>query len=318
MSKFTKRMLIASGWFLGAGVILAIVGCIGGAASGAAGNAGVLYEMGSTLEKWHIHILPFHGTSGIWIEDYDMEYDKDYDVAYGTFTDEDIRDTDIWNLDIEIGAGELRIEEGDRFKLEKEGDLSCQYYVKEDTFYLKQKGSVHNKKEASLILTIPTGMELEGVSISVGAGSVSGKGKLKAEKMEIEVGAGEAVLEEADAGEFNAEIGAGELTVHTLHARDCETEVSMGSIFVGAGTVSRNLDADVSMGEITFHLSDSYDDHSYMADCAMGEILIKNGEEKKTYNGLGNTMELSGKNATDSKYELNCAMGSILLSFDKS
>ncbi len=321
MSKFIKRVLMIAGCFAAAGILFALIGSIGGGKRELSADGHVTAER--LLEiPGRLHWLPFHfedNGRGI-VAEYDnsVDYDEDHDVFYGAFTDENIRKTDIRNLDIEIGGGSLTIfEEGDTFKLEKEGSLSCQYYVEGDTLYLKQRGGISSGKEdVCLTLTIPAGLQLEKADIQMGAGECVTMGNLAVKDMEIEVGAGQAVLEKVEAEEFSAEIGAGELTVQTLNTRDCDAEVSMGSIYVESGVISGNLDAEVSMGEVDFNLSDSYDNHSYAVDCAMGEITVGTGEDTKVYSGLGNSMEFSGKNAGGSRYELSCDMGSIYLHFD--
>lgn len=318
MSKFIKKVLITAGCFLAAGVIFMIIGSIGGAGreldSDQTGNAGILHEIYRRFQWFPVRVLT-GDESGLVIQYGDVEYDKAYDIAYGDFTDEDIRDTDIWNLEIEVGDGNVVIEEGDVFQLRKEGAGSCQYYVEGDTFYLKQKGVVSG--DSLLVLTVPKGTEFEGTDIVLGAGELNIKGNFAADWINMEVGAGKAWAAELNAEVFEAEIGAGELTVEALNTKDCDASVSMGSILVKSGVVSGNLNAEVNMGSMDFRLSDFYDNHSYEVDCSMGDISVKNASETKSYSGLGSEMEFSGKNPGDSHYDLSCDMGSIFLSFDR-
>ncbi len=320
MKKFVKGLLISAAVFLTAGVILACIGGIGGGAKGELssdqyGNAGILHEVTKRLQ-WLPAIGILDGDeSGFVIQRNDVQYDKKHDVVYGSFTDDSIRSTDIWNLDIEVGDGQLYIVEGDAFELKKEGDLGCQYYVKDNTFYLRQKGVIGNG-HISLTLTIPKDSQFDEVGIMLGAGELVTKGTLLAKELDVEIGAGTANLGKVETGDFSAEIGAGELVIDTLNTKNCEAMVSMGSITVESGIVSGEMDAEVDMGSMEFFLSDAYENHSYEIDCAMGEISIGNAEGMKSYSGLSSEIQLTGKNAGNSNYDLTCNMGSIYLSFE--
>lgn len=320
MKKFVKGLLISAAVFLIAGVILACIGGIGGGARGELssekyGNAGILHEITKRLHWLPVISILDGDESGLVIQSNDVKYDKKHDVVYGDFTDDNIRSTDIRNLDIEVGDGQLYILEGDAFELKKEGDLGCQYYVEDHTFYLRQKGVIGDEY-ISLTLTIPKDSRFDEVDITLGAGELVVMGTLLAKEMDVEVGAGKVDLEKVETGDFSAEIGAGELIIDALNTKDCEVTVAMGSIAVESGVISGEMDAEVDMGSMEFFLSDSYENHSYEIDCAMGETCIESPEGMKSYSGLGRDIRLIGKNAGNSNYDLTCSMGSIYLSFE--
>lgn len=319
MKKVIKGILITSASFLAVGVILTAIGGIGGSrrefSEERYKNAGVLDEMTEKLDWLPIFHMGHRSSSGSKISD-KVEYDRKHETVHGEFTDETIHTENIRNLEIEMGDGELLLTEGDAFRLKKEGEAECQYYIEDNTLYVKSK-MTKKEKNVSFILTIPKTMEFDEVELLVGAGELVTKGTLKAKELEIDIGAGSAKMETVDTGEFSAEIGAGELVINRLLAGECDMSVAVGCITVENGIISGNLDVETDMGEIELVLQDSYENHSYEVECNMGEITLKSAGGTKTYSGgLGNEMTFSGRNAVGSEYELSCNMGTISLSFE--
>ncbi len=319
MKKFAKRMLTAAGIFLGVGVVL---GCIGAAGAHYTwqknGNASGYTAVGDALDrlnKWDFRRIKGDGRGLVLIYD-GIEFDENHDIVYGSFTDDGLRDTDVHNLDLDIGGGSLILQYGDGMELKKDGGPECQYYIEGDTFYLKQRCPVGGGSP-DLILTLPEGICLEEVDIEMGAGEVMTKGLLSSEEVIVEMSAGEISMDAVETGRLEAEVGAGAVSVFELDAGECDMEVSMGSITLQEALVTGNMNAEVSMGEISIFLRDSYEDHDYEVDCGMGEITICQEDGKTNeYAGFSNLAERSGKNSTgESVYGLNCNMGNIYVKF---
>lgn len=318
MKKFIKRMLIAAGCFFGAGVILGIIGIAGGSYMdkkyGNTENHTLVQEAWNSVRRWDFRWLRGDG-SGLVVYD-GIEFDKNHDLTYGSFTDDSLRGTDIYNLDLEIGGGSLTICQGDGLSLKKDGGPECQYYIEGDTFYLKQRCPIGGG-ETDLTLTLPEGVMLEEADIMMGAGEIVTKGLFEAGKIEIELDAGELNMEEVKADTFSAEVAMGSVGVGKLDTIECDTSVDMGDISLRESLITGNLDAEVSMGEISIFLRDSYEDHDYEIDCNMGDITVaaENGETRE-YSGLSSSIELFGRNGNgESRYDLDCDMGSILVKF---
>lgn len=315
MKKVIKGLLFTALGFLVAGVLFLIIGKAGGGTVWA--DETVLENIENGLNRFHISI-PLTGSGEITIDAGEIEYDDEYEVLTGDYIDESIAPDMVKKIEVEIGSGDLNIQEGtdkNSFILEKTGDGNFQYYLEEGTLHLKNK-NIKSGKNGHFMLVIPSGAVLEEADIFIGGGRVEA-GSITAEKLEMEVGAGEAALGEVYTEKFSAEIGAGSLIVEKLQTEKCETEVAMGSIIVNGGTITGNLDAQVSMGEIEFSLDDSYENHKYDIDCGMGEIIVESPAGKKTYGGISHSVELSGEGAEGSKYELECGMGSIFIKFRK-
>lgn len=322
MSKFTKGALIAAGCFFAGGVILGIIGAVGrvytGEPMGVEDDFGIVRDVWDRASGWDIRWRRGGAVRGLTWEYGGIEFDQDHkdSIAYGSFTDDSLQGIDIRNLDVEMGGGRLILRQGDGLKLKKENGPECQYYIEDDTFYLKQKSSVGDVR-MDLTLTLPEGIMLEEIDIELAAGEVITEDELAAEEIEIDIDAGELTMENVKANSFCATVAAGSVAVRGLDAADCVAVVDMGSITLSDSLVA-SLDASVSMGEINVYLRDSYENHDYQVDCGMGNVTIQpESGAVKEYAGLGATMDLYGRNSDSrSLYDLSCSMGSIYVKFE--
>ncbi len=319
MKKFIRGMLIAAGCFFAAGVILGIIGMAGvnymDKKYGNSENYRLVRDTWDMVRKWDFRHLRGDGSGLVVVYD-GIEFDENHDLTYGSFTDDSLRGTDIYNLDLEIGGGSLTICQGDGLVLKKDGGPECQYYIEGDTFYLKQRCPVGGG-ETDITLTLPEGIVLDEADIMMGAGEIVTKGILTAGTIEIEVDAGSIDMDEVCTDSFSGEVAAGSIQVKRLDAKECSVSVNMGNITLQESLVTGNLEADVNMGEINIFLRDSYENHDYEVDCNMGDITIgtENGEAK-CYSGLSSSMELYGRHSDGvSLYDLNCDMGDIYVKF---
>lgn len=322
MNKFTKGALIAAGCFCAGGVILGIAGAVGRAytdePTGVEEDFEIVRDTWDKVRGWDLRWRRGGAVRGLTLEYGGIEFDKDHkdNIVYGSFTDDSLQGQTIGNLDVEIGDGKLTICQGDGLKLKKEGGSECQYYMEGDTFYLKQKGTLGGGK-ADLVLTLPGEATLDEVDIEMAAGEVTAEDVLAARDIEIEIAAGEITMEEAKADSFCANVAAGSVIVHRLDAVECSVEVDMGSITLEDSFIAGDLDAEVSMGEISIFLRDSYENHDYAIDCGMGDVTVSPEDGSlREYGGFGNTMYLYGKSSGgNSTYDLDCSMGSIYVKF---
>lgn len=319
MKKFVKGMLIAAGCFLAVGLVLGIIGAAGigymDKKYGTEENRMLVREAWERVNKWDFRRIKGGGRGLVLTYD-GIEFNKDYDLTYGSFTDDSLRDENICRLDLEIGGGSLTICQGDGLTLKKDGGPECQYYIEGDTFYLKQRCPIGGGA-TDITLTLPEGIVLEEADIMMGAGEIVTKDLFSAQNMEIEVDAGDISMDEVWADSFSAEVAAGSILVKRMDTEKCGMTVNMGNITLRESLITGNLDAEVNMGEIDIFLRDSYENHDYDVNCNMGDIIIgTEAGETKTYAGISSSMELYGGNANGvSLYDLNCDMGNISVRF---
>ncbi len=319
MKKFVRGMLIAAGCFLAVGLVLGIIGAAGidymDKKYGTEENRTLVREAWDRVNKWDFRWIKGGGRGLVLTYD-GIEFDENHDLTYGSFTDDSLRGTDIYKLDLEIGGGSLTICRGDGLILKKDGGPECQYYIEGDTFYLKQRCPIGGG-ETDITLTLPEGIVLEEADIMMGAGEIVTEDLFSAGKVEIEVAAGSITMEEVKADTFSVEVATGSVEVDRLDAAECDTNVNMGNITLRESLITGDLSAEVNMGDIDIFLRDSYENHDYEIECNMGEITIgTEGGESRTYSGLSNSVELYGKNARGgSLFDLDCDLGDIYVKF---
>lgn len=319
MKKFVRGMLIAAGCFLAVGLVLGIIGAAGidymDKKYGTEENRMLVREAWDRVNKWDFRWIKGGGRGLVLTYD-GIEFDENHDLTYGSFTDDSLRGTDIYKLDLEIGGGSLTICRGDGLILKKDGGPECQYYIEGDTFYLKQRCPIGGG-ETDITLTLPEGIVLEEADIMMGAGEIVTEDLFSAGKVEIEVAAGSITMEEVKADTFSVEVATGSVEVDRLDAAECDTNVNMGDITLRESLITGDLSAEVNMGDIDIFLRDSYENHDYEIECNMGEITIgTEGGESRTYSGLSNSVELYGKNARGgSLFDLDCDLGDIYVKF---
>lgn len=319
MKKFVKGMLITAGCFFAAGILLGIIGAAGVSHMdrkyGTEENSALVRKALAAVNKWDFRRVKGGGSGFVLTRD-GIEFDKNHDLTYGSFTDDSIQSEGIRSLDLEIGGGSVTIRRGDGLTLKKDGGPECQYYMEGDTFYLKQECPVLGGV-ADITLTLPEGMDLDSVDIEMGAGEIITEGSFTAGKIGVEVGAGSITMDEVRADTFFAEVAAGSIEVGRLDAGECNANVDMGSIVLRESLIRGDLDAEVNMGDITVFLRDSYENHDYEIECNMGEVVIgKENGESRSYSGLVYSTELYGEKAGGgSMYDLTCDMGNITVEF---
>lgn len=130
-------------------------------------------------------------------------------------------------------------------------------------------------------------------------------------ELDLELGAGILGADAISVRELNIDVGGGECVIGTLKASES------ADLNVGAGRIQIDhfegpkLDGDCGAGELVVFLAGSYTDYNYEVDVAMGEIWLGS----HTYSGLANEQHI--RNQAASNLELDCAMGSIRIDFEK-
>lgn len=223
--------------------------------------------------------------------------------------------SDIEDIDFHIIGGETKVETSDTdyFQIKYEGTGRIQYYVSNNTLYIRGFYERNDKVKSSinddLILYVPESAKLDSYDLEIGAGALECK-NITAKDIKLELGAGDVYFENLDAECFDNSIGAGNLEIKHGNVKNLSTEVGLGA-FSYKGLVTEDLDAKCGMGSITFAFDDSKEDHNLDIKCAMGSVEIDN----QVLSGMSYDKEFD--NHSSSNYEIECSMGSIEMSFEK-
>lgn len=278
--------------------------------------------------------------------------DWDMDTADGLETIEingaqsaiqlDLTAATLRNLEAELGACALSVRESedDHVWVAIEGDSEQVHFRVEDGDTLVIAGSYNpvffwkdfriNKKSTVVYLFLPKGAVLDEIDLECGAGKMD-MSALQANSIDIEFGAGVCRMDALEANTISLSVGAGQADVGTLTAKETNLEVGAGELViedirtdgstdldigVGSaeinGTITGDLDADCSMGNLNMQLTGSEEEHAYNVDCAMGSVTIGS----RTYTALSDNAEWGSQN--HSTFNIDCAMGNVTIVFAES
>lgn len=245
--------------------------------------------------------------------EFDYEWDlneKLSDLIYGSHEDSKAAlGSDIHNLLIEIGGGDICVEEaeGDYFQIISSTTGKYQYFCEGNTFVMRGLEKLPRGGENKITLQIPKGKIFNEVDIEVGGAFVR-LDSIMADTVNIEVGAGDIEVRNMETDELELDVGAGEFDAKNTIIRDGSFDLGIGLISY-EGTINGDLDASCGMGSMELELTGEFEDHNYELDGAIGNISVGNG-----YNsGIGVSKVID--NNVGSNFELESGIGNLQINF---
>jgi len=202
-------------------------------------------------------------------------------------------------------------EESD-FYFSFENMKKVQAYQKENSLFVKAvRDTLINEEDEKNVLTIyiPNDCVLESAELELGAGGMQAQ-ELHAQEVEISVEAGKMTLDALEADELAVSLGAGAVSLKDVIVHDAEISVGAGSMSM-AGRVTGEVEADCAMGSLEMNLQGNVKNFNYELQCVAGTIRL-NGEK---YSGINEGMVID--NAASKFMELDCAMGSMKITFEE-
>lgn len=204
-----------------------------------------------------------------------------------------VNQSEIRNLDIEIGGATVTIIEGDGFALTVTGTQAYTQEFVDGTWEISNashggKLGLNSMQEVYFDITVPSNHAFDEISLSIGAGMLTGS-DLACRKLEVDVGAGSADLTNITATvESDWSVGAGALNLQ--------------------GTLNGEVDFECGMGRIIANLARP-EDFGYIISSGMGSVSV----DGDTYSGTSVDTSRNPKAAT--VYEIDCGMGSVEIQF---
>ncbi len=234
-----------------------------------------------------------------WLDDYDHhggEYDHDWkygeigEAPGGSYEYDQTITEQIEELDIAISHGRIWIiphQENTVRVLAQDTLDYFQCWVEDKELHLEDKRR-NKMRDITLVVYLP---------------------EKEYEEIKVQMGAGYMEASTLKAAEVTLQMGAGECHVQQIEAREkAELEAGAGRIWLGAFSGTK-LQGECGAGELDISLAGAYEDYSYEIGSAIGEVLL--GDH--SYAGIGRTEEVN--HHTDRKVELDCAVGTIRVSF---
>lgn len=334
MKKFTKGCLLTA-------LTLLILGCAFCSIFGILGGFRQLDNLNANYMNPMSGIRWINNGAGLNLEFRDF-WGNDFTNKQTLGTSQEVQTeyqaSDITDMDIEIGGGNLEIYEseddyiwiknGSNIKAVeygvKNGVLKIQY-IRSYRFFRLWGGDDFSKAKISLYL--PKGMTFDTIDMELGAGTMKSDIDLIAEEINLEAGAGTFEMEgleardidisvgagsfeigRIDADELSMEAGAGEIIADQIAVRDLDLDVAAGS-FQLIGSISGNADIECAAGSVELILEGEESDYNYDVECAMGDVSIGSN----SFSGL--ISERYVNNGSNRKVNVDCATGSVSISF---
>ena len=212
---------------------------------------------------------------------------------------EDIREefTDVCKIDMDVYAGELRIEQSDVDQVTVETDhiredLEFRCYMEEKELKLETNDHLstrNHREDGTITIYLPKDSIMEEVKIELGVGTLH-LADICANKLEVDAGAGEAEILYFSADKAKIETGVGSVTA--------------------SGKVTDSLDLETGVGEIIYTAAGCEEDYNYDISVGVGEVLC--GETR--FSGLGNEKKID--HHADREISVDCGVGAVKLQFD--
>jgi hypothetical protein len=101
------------------------------------------------------------------------------------------------------------------------------------------------------------------------------------------------------------DLGVGSAEIEGLSAEKLSLDGGTGTIAINNLTVTKKLDADLGVGDVTIGLNGEEADYNYDIDCGVGELEIFGS----SYSGFGGDKKID--NNADCTISLDCGVGSV-------
>lgn len=202
----------------------------------------------------------------------------------------------IKHLEIDIGSGNLKIEQGtgSQILLKNNEHSWIRARMKDDGETLKiDEGGVmahllrFRQSKSTAVLTLPAGMEFSELKIDCGSGNVVAHA-LSGNEAKIDCGSGTVAMESLTGKDVSIDCGSGEIKIGFLDADTIENELGSGNL--------------------TLVLAGKEKDYSYEIDCGSGNVQIGT----RNYSGADTSYEGSGGSRD---LELDSGSGDVRIDF---
>ncbi|MDF2539195.1 MAG: hypothetical protein K0S76_2216 [Herbinix sp.] len=237
----------------------------------------------------------------------------------------------IESIDIQIGAGEVIIVEGDDFHVKADNipkdsfqshvTSDGTWVIKQDRDYIVDLFGVHfsigqiawwkDEFRPEVTITIPKDFTASEFSFEIGAGRADVE-TILAQKGRFTVGAGKIVIDQLNISEASDyEVGAGEMIINQMMVNNITVECGFGDVNMN-GTVTGESSVECGVGSINLDLSGDLEDYSFRVENGIGSIRINN----ESYRNLQERNLLSGE--ARNSLDLECGVGSISIDIDNN
>lgn len=213
----------------------------------------------------------------------------DLDANDRVYPDETTEITDynkITRLDIDLGAVNLEIRDGEKFSVQKSG-LTKEVEIKSSNNTLRieeKKGMTFWTKAGDITITIPKSIEIDSLELDVGAGRVT-MDKVTAEKFDFDQGAGTVTISDSNFNRADIDGGAGRMVISNSTMKDLDLDCGVGSI-VFSGKILGRSRIEAGVGSLKLDIDGKREDYTLSLEKGLGSITV-NGDATSGKMGNG-------------------------------
>lgn len=189
-----------------------------------------------------------------------------------------INEAEMDSLKIELAYANLRIENGEEFRIESNSNkISC--VQKGSKVIVKERNNnwISKNKASELIIYIPEDKLFEEIDFEAGAGKIDIE-SLTAKEVSFEVGAGKTVIEQLNVSkEARIDGGVGNVSILSGVINNLDLDMGVGKFEMTAKLTGKS-DIDSGIGEMNIELEDGIENYTIKASKGIGPITISNKE----------------------------------------
>lgn len=188
------------------------------------------------------------------------------------------------NLDIDILYSNLKIVNGEEFKLET-NNKDLKITENNNTLYIKDKKHLFKNRNYDITIYLPVDANLDNINIDAGAGKLE-IDTLKTNNLKLDLGAGLVNINSLivnNSTDINT--GAGSLKIASGRLNNLDLDMGVGEVTINT-ILSGNNKIDAGVGKLSINLLDSI--NNYMLDIDKGIGSINLNSEKLSSGIYGN------------------------------
>ena len=229
-------------------------------------------------------------------------------------------------IELNADVADLRIEEGDEYRVDYEypSNISVKGNVDHDVLKIKVEGKksknvfpfVFSKRgvetvDTKLKVIVPKGTEIKKADFVIKAGSVNLSDRV-IDELKADCEAGSLNLYNITSNKVEVEADAGNIEVDKCTMEDCDFRTSAGRIYIDS-SVMKDINSHTDMGEIFI---DSVTFEKGEISSSMGTITIDGDyKELKSETNMG-SLSVNCDNLDSAKLDLSVDMGSLTVNGD--
>lgn len=196
-------------------------------------------------------------------------------------------------LELEIGAADVRIREGEQFRVETDNPF-IKVSMRNGTLIIREEPHVADLESSILLIEYPAGTSFREVDMDLGAGRLE-MDSLICGELDLDLGAGKTeihVLNVTDSADITG--GAGEILIHSGNIRNLDLELGVGNGGITAHLTGK-AEIDAGVGSLNLTVLAPMEDYSVKVTTGLGGVYLDGQLIRNGIHGSGpNTIKVSG------------------------